>query len=168
MFLLNVVVRFLMHWFIESQGHIHGEHNWRLYFALNDDGIVSAVSSVYEFHAMPKMRHRVANFLVFPHMQRKGVGTYLLETVYQQALDNDEVMEMTVEDPSMGFCVLRDVMYLLAGVRRGLWTASTLYAFINNSAKSKGKRRFWFCARGDDELNGKGAVKIPHPRLLRR
>jgi GNAT superfamily N-acetyltransferase len=124
-------IEYLMHWFIQCQGHIwdKGDHNWRLYFAFDNHGIVSAVTSVYEFHAMPKMRHRVGNFLVLPHCQRKGVGTYLLETVYQQALDDPEVMELTVEDPSEGFCVLRDVMYLFTGVRRGLWTTDQLYDF---------------------------------------
>merc|ERR1712070_457761 len=57
-------IEYLMHWFIQCQGHIcaAGDHNWRLYFSFDNHGIVSAVTSVYEFHAMPKMRHRVGNF----------------------------------------------------------------------------------------------------------
>jgi hypothetical protein len=45
---------------------------------------------------------------VFPHLQRKGVGKEMLKSVYDIALERNEIVEVTVEDPASGFQRLRD------------------------------------------------------------
>ena len=66
-------------------------------------------STVYEYYAYPEnIRPRIAQMVVLPPFQRKGIGAQLLDTIYKHYCANKLVIDMTVEDPSENFQRLRD------------------------------------------------------------
>ncbi|ETN39368.1 uncharacterized protein HMPREF1541_05591 [Cyphellophora europaea CBS 101466] len=54
-------------------------------------------------------RLRISQFLVLPNYQRGGHGSALYEAIYGEAMADDTILELTVEDPSEEFDKLRDV-----------------------------------------------------------
>jgi GNAT superfamily N-acetyltransferase len=66
------------------------------------------IESYYISVAFAGSKIRVCQALVFPHLQRKGVGKEMLKSVYDIALERNEIVEVTVEDPASGFQRLRD------------------------------------------------------------
>ena len=53
-------------------------------------------------------RLRISQFLVLPPYQHKGHGSALYNAIYSQALADSTIQELTVEDPSEEFDILRD------------------------------------------------------------
>ena len=58
--------------------------------------------------ALPS-RLRISQFLILPPYQSSGHGSTLYSTIYEDALVDKNVHELTVEDPSEEFDVLRDI-----------------------------------------------------------
>ncbi len=54
-------------------------------------------------------RLRLSQVLIFPQHQKKGYGSFLYNTIYQWALQNDKIQDITVEDPNEDFTTLRDL-----------------------------------------------------------
>lgn len=66
--------------------------------------------SVYRFYAYPnRSRPRIAQFLILPPFQRMGLGTRLLQSIYN-TYNNKSVVDIQVEDPSENFTRMRDVL----------------------------------------------------------
>ncbi|PKI84677.1 histone acetyltransferase [Malassezia vespertilionis] len=66
-------------------------------------------TSTYRFWSwQDKTRLRISQFLILPPYQKQGHGTQLYDTVFARALDDARVCEVTVEDPSESFDLLRD------------------------------------------------------------
>lgn len=66
-------------------------------------------SSLYPFWCWPdKVRLRLSQFVILPPYQHAGHGSALYSAIYQLALRRDDVVELTVEDPSEAFEDLRD------------------------------------------------------------
>lgn len=65
--------------------------------------------TVYRYYAYPdKLRPRISQFLILPPFQRLGLGTHLLQTIYDRYRDQDSVVDIAVEDPAENFTKLRD------------------------------------------------------------
>jgi histone acetyltransferase 1 len=58
--------------------------------------------------ALPS-RLRISQFLILPPYQSSGHGSALYNAIYSNALNDDTIRELTVEDPSEEFDVLRDM-----------------------------------------------------------
>jgi histone acetyltransferase 1 len=58
--------------------------------------------------ALPS-RLRISQFLILPHNQSSGHGSALYNAIYSNALSDSTVRELTVEDPSEEFDMLRDI-----------------------------------------------------------
>lgn len=54
-------------------------------------------------------RLRISQFLILPNYQRGGHGSALYQTIYDEIMTDDTILELTVEDPSEEFDKLRDV-----------------------------------------------------------
>jgi histone acetyltransferase 1 len=54
-------------------------------------------------------RLRISQFLILPPHQSSGHGSALYNAIYSQALADSTIQELTVEDPSEEFDVLRDI-----------------------------------------------------------
>jgi histone acetyltransferase 1 len=65
--------------------------------------------TVYRYYAYPdKCRPRISQFLILPPFQRQGLGSRLLNCIYDHYKPRNEVTDITVEDPSDTFVRLRD------------------------------------------------------------
>jgi len=53
---------------------------------------------------------RISQFIVLPTYQRLGIGSTLLESMYQYYLDDKKCTEITVEDPSDDFQQMKDAL----------------------------------------------------------
>lgn len=51
--------------------------------------------------------HRICQVLVFPTHQRQGHGEHLVQCIWQRAVANERVFELTVEDPVPAFSQVR-------------------------------------------------------------
>jgi histone acetyltransferase 1 len=106
-------------WYIDASSRIDHDEKWRFFVVyerfVNADGETRYASagyaSVYQyFHYPDKMRPRVAQFLILPPFQRKGIGSKLLQTIYQHYQPLENVCDITVEDASEDFQRLRNTI----------------------------------------------------------
>ncbi|KAB5594101.1 Histone acetyltransferase [Ceratobasidium theobromae] len=66
-------------------------------------------SSLYPFWCWPdKIRLRLSQFVILPPYQHAGHGSALYGAIYQLVLRRQDVVELTIEDPSEAFEDLRD------------------------------------------------------------
>ena len=66
-------------------------------------------TSVYRYYAYPaNFRPRISQVLILPPFQRQGLGSVMLNTIYDWFKVQPEVRDITVEDPSTNFVCLRD------------------------------------------------------------
>eukprot|EP00922_Rhytidocystis_sp_ex-Travisia-forbesii_P047180 GHVS01070297.1.p1 GENE.GHVS01070297.1~~GHVS01070297.1.p1 ORF type:complete len:668 (+),score=174.43 GHVS01070297.1:864-2867(+) len=70
------------------------------------------IATTYRFFTIHNDRKRISQFMIFPHVQNRGLGMHLLEYLSMQALQGDDICELTVEDPAPSFFQLRDVVSL--------------------------------------------------------
>jgi histone acetyltransferase 1 len=60
--------------------------------------------SVYNYYAFPdKKRSRISQVLIFPSYQHMGHGAELVEAIYRDACLNENIADVTAEDPSPEF-----------------------------------------------------------------
>ncbi|ESO94305.1 hypothetical protein LOTGIDRAFT_232538 [Lottia gigantea] len=70
---------------------------------------IAGYMTIYNYYAYPnKTRPRISQVLILPPFQRQGHGAELLQTFYNTCYDRDDIMDITVEDPSENFQRLRD------------------------------------------------------------
>ncbi|CAG0900993.1 unnamed protein product [Cyprideis torosa] len=108
-------------WFIDGANYIDlDDPNWR-FFTIYEKISMSSTetgsdrrfacvgfANVYLYYAYPEhQRPRISQFLVFPRHQKKGLGSWLLNTIHKY-FHQDKVIDIAVEDPSDDFISLRD------------------------------------------------------------
>ena len=64
---------------------------------------------------------RISQFIVLPPYQRLGIGSTLLEKMYQYYLDDKLCIEITVEDPSDDFQQMKDALDIKLIWKRGFF-----------------------------------------------
>ncbi|XP_018318956.1 histone acetyltransferase type B catalytic subunit-like [Agrilus planipennis] len=102
-------------WYIDAANLIDLDDPRWTYFYLYEhkNNIVYPIGfcTVYMFFKYPdKNRARISQFFILPSYQRLGLGTKLLEAVYEVFETQENIFDITVEDPSENFRNLRDVM----------------------------------------------------------
>lgn len=106
-------------WFIDASSRIDHDERWRFFVVFekfeNKDGETRYASVGYAtvyiyFHYPDKIRPRIAQFLVLPPFQRKGVGSALLNKIYEHFRSQEKVCDITVEDASEEFQRLRNTI----------------------------------------------------------
>ncbi|CAG7819872.1 unnamed protein product [Allacma fusca] len=105
-------------WFVDAASFIdQQDEKWKFFVMYekyktsegNDAYAFVGYSTVYNFFAYPaNIRPRVSQMLILPPFQRQGLGVNLLSTVYKYYRADARVKEITVEDPSDDFEMLRD------------------------------------------------------------
>ncbi|KAJ8556891.1 hypothetical protein ON010_g9074 [Phytophthora cinnamomi] len=68
--------------------------------------------------------HRICQALIFPTYQRQGHAERLVHCIHAQAVANEHVYELTVEDPVPAFSSLRDVVDLKNCVKHEFFSLS--------------------------------------------
>ncbi|WFD19955.1 histone acetyltransferase [Malassezia caprae] len=102
--------------FIEGASYIDDDDSrWEFYtlFERVQDGGESwhfvGYTSLYRFWCWPgQTRLRLSQFVILPPYQQQRHGSELYKTVYDAALNDDSICELTIEDPSERFDRLRD------------------------------------------------------------
>eukprot|EP01069_Polyplicarium_translucidae_P013336 Polyplicarium_translucidae@DN908_c0_g1_i1.p1 len=129
--LLHRRAEWLVHFFIETCSAVSLDDRWRFFFVWRKvaDGLrrLCAFVSLYAFHALPKIRWRVSQFVVLPHSEKQSIGTRILKHIYREALRDPAVMELSVEDPSPIFALLRTRCSIELALENGLIGESDLY-----------------------------------------
>ncbi|XP_065309933.2 histone acetyltransferase type B catalytic subunit isoform X1 [Dermacentor albipictus] len=105
-------------WFIDAASYIDSDDEKWEYFVLHEKRVVDGVTcypfvgyaTVYRYYAYPThIRPRISQMLVLPPYQKMGLGTELLQGVYNFYRDRSDVLDITgMEDPSEVFTRLRD------------------------------------------------------------
>lgn len=120
----------LIMWFIESATMIdYTDPRWDFFIVYEkfnpnaDDNSVNVevstddryyfcgYATVYRYYAYPdKMRPRISQILIMPPYRRNGIGTALLDSIYNHYKPNKATLDITVEDPDEEFIVMRDFL----------------------------------------------------------
>lgn len=85
------------------------------------------IVTLYHFYALPTCRRRISQFLVFPHYQGRNLGLQLCEWVFNQAIADPEIGEISIEDPASSFVQLRDVVCLRLALGKGVIRREDLF-----------------------------------------
>lgn len=120
----------LIMWFIESATMVdHEDPRWDFFMVFekfnpstSNDPNAPAVStedrfyfagyaSVYRYYAYPdKTRPRVSQMLLLPPYRRNGLGTTLLQSIYDYYKKQPATLDITAEDPDEEFIAMRDFL----------------------------------------------------------
>jgi histone acetyltransferase 1 len=138
-------------WYIDASSKIEPDERWRFFVVYekyeNNDGEVRyasvGYSSIYHYFFYPdKIRPRVAQFIVLPPFQKKGIGRHLLEVIYKHYQAKPEVCDITVEDPSPDFQKLRDTLDLQLLKDLPTFAPETLKNGFNVKIAQEAKEKF--------------------------
>jgi len=103
--------------YIDAASYIDiDDANWRFFLVYEKFSIegetrysIAGYATVYQYYAYPaNIRPRVSQVLTLPPFQKKGLGSRLLNGIYQHYFKDTKVVDITVEDPSEDFVRLRD------------------------------------------------------------
>lgn len=104
-------------WYVDAASFIDvDDDRWRFYLVFEKykiDGeyryAICSYATVYLYYAYPnKTRPRISQFLTLPPFQRMGIGAELLNVIYRSFIGDQNILDITVEDPSEEFVRLRD------------------------------------------------------------
>lgn len=66
-------------------------------------------TTVYEYYGYPEhKRPRISQMLILPPFQKLGIGTRMLETIYDHYRSQINIIDITVEDPALEFQRMRN------------------------------------------------------------
>ncbi|KAK0474226.1 acyl-CoA N-acyltransferase [Armillaria novae-zelandiae] len=104
--------------YIEAGTYINDEDDQWEFFVLyekrrrrngNSAYHFAGYSSLYNFYHFPeKVRLRISQFIILTPYQRQSHGSALYSAIYQYVLSQDNIAELTVENPAEAFEDLRD------------------------------------------------------------
>lgn len=120
----------LVMWFIESATMVDFQDpRWDFFIvfekynpSLNEDPQATPISSddryyfagyasVYRYYAYPdRTRPRVSQMLLLPPYRRNGLGTALLQSIYDYYAKQPSTLDITAEDPDEEFISMRDFL----------------------------------------------------------
>ncbi|KAM3143709.1 hypothetical protein pb186bvf_004205 [Paramecium bursaria] len=81
------------------------------YFIVYKDRYFVGLGTIYKFSLILNInRRRVSQMLFLPQYQKKGLGSRLLNVMYEHSWTDPECVQITVEDPSEDFQVMRDIV----------------------------------------------------------
>ncbi|UKJ89753.2 histone acetyltransferase [Theileria orientalis] len=100
-------------------------------FSVTILGMVTA----YYFFTINKDRLRISQFMIFPNYNGKGFGLWVLEFIYRFGIMDSGVREITVEDPTSTFMVLRYIVALKLCFESSLVDPHILYGNDRNSMR---------------------------------
>lgn len=106
--------------FIEAGSYIDkDDESWEIYLIYKDNSEFAGFSTVYPYFWYKdadthdssdelSYRKRISQFVVLPPYQHNRVGQLFYKTLMARFLTEDRVKQVTVEDPSEAFDVIRD------------------------------------------------------------
>ncbi|XP_003739261.1 histone acetyltransferase type B catalytic subunit [Galendromus occidentalis] len=138
-------------WYIDGASYIDTEDvNWNS-FVLYEKRRVAGETwftfcgycTVYKYWAYPdKQRPRVSQILVLPPFQKKGLGSQLLQSVYNFYQSRPDVVDITFEDPSDELTRIRDFLDCKNCQRLSSFHAAKLQKGFTDDMRSEAKEKF--------------------------
>ncbi|KAM3723642.1 Histone acetyltransferase type B catalytic subunit [Dirofilaria immitis] len=111
-------VQTLALWYIEAAQYTDNDDpRWQHYFLYEsfkkDNGVLrvalAGYASLVRFYNYPdKIRPRIAQILLLPHYHGAGIGAKFLKTIYNDLIQDPNVMDITAEVPAESFITTRD------------------------------------------------------------
>lgn len=114
---LNQRMESLAFWYIDAASYTDkDDEKWHYYVMYEkykngseERYALAGYAAVYDYYAYPEhIRPRIGHILVLPPFRRCGLGTRLLQAVYDDLVPNPKVVDIVAEDPSDYFIHLRD------------------------------------------------------------
>jgi len=98
---------------------------WEILF-LFESGAFVGYCTLFFFNALfrrpkPGIVVRICQMIIMPRFQRRGLGRKLMREVYELASASEKIVEITVEDPCIGFTLLRNNIDYSLFKERGLF-----------------------------------------------
>lgn len=120
----------LIMWFIESANMVdHEDPRWDFFMifekynpstsedpeaiglSTEDRFYFAGYATVYRYYAYPdRTRPRVSQMLLLPPYRRNGLGTTMLQSIYDYYKKQPATLDITAEDPDEGFIAMRDFL----------------------------------------------------------
>ena len=92
-----------MKFYIESASFIPLDPQWFYFLVYMDNKLVAYATVFDEFIKVPKAPLTISQVLVLPPYQKFGIGSTLLETIYNFYLRVQKCQTIIVEDPADDF-----------------------------------------------------------------
>ena len=83
---------------------------WYYFLVYMDTKLVAYTTAYEEFRKIPKAAATISQVLVLPPYQGMGIGSTLLNLLYQHYLADRKCQLITVEDPALDFQRIKDCL----------------------------------------------------------
>jgi len=148
----------LVMWFIESANMIDFEDpRWDCFMVFEKlPGSVSTedryyfvgYATVYRYFAYPdRTRPRVSQMLILPPYKRNGIGTTLLQTIYNYYKNQVATLDITAEDPDEEFIAMRDLLDCKNCLKLDSFKPDKLMAGWNDEMAKEAQEKLKLCRR---------------------
>lgn len=157
----------LIMWFIESANMIDYEDpKWDFFIiferynpTMESDPHALAVSTedryyfagyatVYRYFAYPnKTRPRVSQMLILPPYRRNGLGTTLLQSIYDFYKNQPATLDITTEDPDEDFIAMRDYLDCKNCLELPSYSPENLKKGWSNDIAKEAQQKLKLCRR---------------------
>ncbi|EGR28703.1 hypothetical protein IMG5_170030 [Ichthyophthirius multifiliis] len=128
-FLENYKKKFqvFLKFFIEVASFVEESQYWHYfltfkYNTINNSYTFVGLGNKYEFmFDSQNSRHRISQLMVLPPFQRAGHASQILKQMYEHAQKDSKCNEITVEDPSQDFQIVRDIVQCEFVIKNNFW-----------------------------------------------
>ncbi|XP_075221855.1 histone acetyltransferase 1 [Lycorma delicatula] len=137
-------------WYIDGASYIDvDDEKWQFFilyekYSTPDNKKMYSIAgyiTVYEYYAYPlNIRPRISQVLILPPYQHQGLCTHLLNTIYNFYVDNKDVVDITVEDPTEEFQLVRDFVDICRCDSLDSYSPDKLHEGFNEKMAEEAKR----------------------------
>ena len=111
----------LLKFYIESASSIPVDVYWYYFLVYMDNKLVGYATTFDEFQKVPKAPATISQVLVLPPYQKLGIGSALLEVIYQHYITASKCPIMVVEDPAEDFQRMKDSLDIKIILKSGFF-----------------------------------------------
>lgn len=151
----------LVMWFIESANMIdHEDPRWDFFMifekynpntpsvSTEDRFYFAGYATVYRYYVYPdRTRPRVSQMLLLPPYRRNGLGTRLLQSIYEYYMKQPQTLDITAEDPDEDFISMRDFLDCRNCSKLESYQPENLKAGWSNALAKEAQEKLKLCHR---------------------
>jgi len=98
----------MLQFYIEGASFIPVDQYWNYFLVYLDNELVAYATTFEEYLKVPKAAVTISQVLVLPPYQQHGIGSTLLNIMYQHYLKDSKCTLIYVEDPATDFQRMKD------------------------------------------------------------
>ena len=148
----NAHLQALLKFYIESASAIPVDEQWFYFLVYMDNNLVGYATTFDEFMRVPKAPVTISQVLVLPPYQKLGIGSALLEIMYNHYLSISKCQVMVVEDPADDFQRMKDALDIKFIIRAGYFR-SIRNLGLHDPSKNLDCESFKHCMLDHKEIN---------------